>query len=83
MPTSCGSRILSNAWVTQSLCSGPGGQSGAALLPAEGDTAKESAGSIPAQADSPDDVSLHSSCAADTRSARQAEGPSHAQVSAL
>lgn len=85
MPKPCGSRTLSNAWATQSLCCGPGGQTGAALLPIKGDTAEECAGSVPAQADSPGDVSLHSSCPADTRSANQAEAPGllYAQVSFL
>lgn len=85
MPKSCEPRVLSNAWATQSLSSGPGGQTGAALLPVKGDTAKESAGSIPAQAVSPDGISLHSSCPADAQSAKQAEEPalSHAQVTFL
>ena len=85
--TNCnGSRVVASAWATQVLCSEADGQAAPALLPEQGDTFKDCGGSIhscPAQVNQPDELSLHSNCTANIRSARQAEASRHAQVTSV
>lgn len=76
---------MANSSGPQVLSPEADGQTASAFLPEKGDTTKDGGGihSCPAQVNRPDGLSLHSNCAADICSARQAEASTHTQVTSV